>query len=97
MCCPTSSVWAREIGGGYQPLAATVAPEKVADAFRGTKADNVDYLEGIVDEVAVFSVALSEADIKTIMTVGLEKAFAGEIAVSSSCKLNATWAHIKSR
>ncbi len=68
-----------------------------ADPFTMAKsiADNVDYLEGAVDEVAVFSVALSEADIKSIMTVGLSGALAGKIAVSNSGKLVSTWANEK--
>ncbi len=34
------------ISGGYQPLAATVAADKVARAFRGKKEDNVQFLHG---------------------------------------------------
>ncbi len=34
------------ISGGYQPLAATVATDKVAGAFRGRKEDNVTFLHG---------------------------------------------------
>ncbi len=84
-------------GQGPQAISGEVLNNAAGFTMAKSIADNVDYLEGIVDEVAVFSVALSEADIKTIMTVGLEKAYAGDIAVSSSCKLNTTWAEIKSR
>jgi hypothetical protein len=68
-----------------------------ADAFVIAKsiANNVDFLEGIVDDVAVFSVALGETDIKSIMAVGLAKAIAGDSAVSTMSKLASTWAKIK--
>ncbi len=48
----------------------------------------------IIDEVAVFNVALSDNDIGSIMTKGLEKA-TGMTAVSPSSKLTTTWAQIK--
>ena len=46
---------------------------------------------GLIDEVAIFNVVLTEDDIKTIMTKGLE----GISAVSSAGKLATTWAEIK--
>ena len=46
---------------------------------------------GLIDEVAIFNVALTEADIKTIMTKGLE----GLSAVSPSGKLTKIWGDIK--
>jgi hypothetical protein len=49
-------------------------------------------INGIIDEVAVFNVALSENDIGSIMTKGLEFI---TTAVSPSGKLAATWAEIK--
>lgn len=49
-------------------------------------------IDGIIDEVAVFNVALIENDIKSIMTKGLE---AIGTAVSQSGKLTTTWAEIK--
>ena len=52
------------------------------------------YLGGIIDEVAVFNVALSENEIGSVMTNGLEKAL-GLTAVSSSGKLTTTWGDIK--
>jgi hypothetical protein len=59
------------------------------------KPNNVDayYIQGIIDEVAVFNVALTEDDINTIMTRGLEKAF----AVSAVGKLATAWGTIKSQ
>jgi hypothetical protein len=58
-------------------------------------AANVDSFEGIVDEVAVFSVALSVDDIKTIMAIGLANAVSGKVAVSEHGKLISTWASIR--
>ena len=52
------------------------------------------YFKGTLDEVAIFNVALSENDIGSIMTNGLEKAL-GLTAVSPSGKLSTTWAEIK--
>ena len=51
-------------------------------------------INGIIDEVAVFNVALEENDIERIMTVGLEEALGGS-AVSPSGKLTTSWGQIK--
>ena len=48
---------------------------------------------GVVDEVAIFNVALAEEDIKEIMTKGLT----GMTAVSPKEKLSTTWGYIKAR
>jgi hypothetical protein len=50
------------------------------------------HFNGILDEVAIFDVALTVNEIEAIMTQGLEKTF----AVSPSSKLANTWASIKS-
>ena len=47
-----------------------------------------DCFEGLIDEVAIYNVALSLEDIKTSMTPG---------AVSPKSKLTTTWSSIKSR
>ncbi|MBM3236206.1 LamG domain-containing protein [Candidatus Poribacteria bacterium] len=49
---------------------------------------------GIIDEVAIFNVVLTENDIKSIMTNGLERAI-GLTAVSPSGKLATTWGDLK--
>ena len=51
-------------------------------------------VKGIIDEVAIFSVALEEEDINTIMTEGLEEAV-GIKAVEPSGKLALTWGEVK--
>ena len=50
------------------------------------------YFGGIIDEVAIFNVALSEKDLSSIMTRGLE---AISSAVSPSENLSTTWGDIK--
>jgi hypothetical protein len=49
---------------------------------------------GVMDEVAVFNVALTVDEIKEIMNEGLEKAL-GITAVFSSAKLTTTWGSVK--
>lgn len=49
---------------------------------------------GIIDEVAIFNVALTEDSIKSIMTKGLEKIVISD--VSPSGNLSTTWGQIKS-
>ena len=53
-----------------------------------------DPFPGILDEVAIFNVALTPDDIQDVMTDGLKKVV-GIAAVSSSSKLTATWSSIK--
>jgi hypothetical protein len=48
-------------------------------------------MNGLIDEVGIFNVALTEDDIKDIMNKGLE----GVTAVSPSGKLTTTWADMK--
>jgi hypothetical protein len=55
-----------------------------------------NYYPGLIDEVAIFSVALTESDIVNIMDHGLEEA-TGIAAVSPADKLTTTWGQLKSR
>lgn len=59
------------------------------------KPNNTDayYIQGIIDEVAVFNVPLTEDDINAIMTRGLEKAS----AVFAAGKLATFWGSIKTQ
>lgn len=82
-------------GTGPQDISGDVLDNAAAFTMAKSIADNVDFFEGIVDEVAVFKIALSEEDIKNIMTSGLAKAIAGENAVSSGGKLSITWSLIR--
>jgi hypothetical protein len=51
-------------------------------------------VSGIIDDIAIFNVALSEEDIQAIMNQGLEKTL-GITAISPSGKLTTTWGDIK--
>lgn len=53
-------------------------------------------LHGMIDDVAISTQALTEDDIKTIMTEGLGEVL-GLLAVSRSGKLTSTWAEIKAK
>ncbi len=53
-------------------------------------------VEGLIDEAAIFSVALEEEDINAIMNEGLEETL-GILAVEPSEKLTLTWGTLKSR
>ncbi len=57
------------------------------------KPNNVEdyHMQGIIDEVGIFNVALTQADINAIMTRGLEDA----LSVSPSSKLATKWGEIK--
>lgn len=52
------------------------------------------YFVGIIDEAAIFNVALSEDDLSTIAEHGLAKALGG-LAVAPTNKLATTWATLK--
>ena len=50
----------------------------------------------LIDDVGLFNIALTEVDIKNIMTDGLVKTL-GLTAVEASAKLSTTWARIKTQ
>ena len=54
------------------------------------------YFKGIVDDVAMFSDTLSEADIKTLMEEGVGKVL-GVAPVEPAGKLATTWGNLKAR
>ena len=73
--------------------AFSVTPNVTDVPFIVGRADNGTYkLQGAVDELALFSVALDDQDIEAIMTGGLRATVA---AVSPSARLSTTWAGIK--
>ena len=73
--------------------------ETVADSYTFTQigigANFLDqwgqYFSGLFDEIAFFSVALTEDDIQTVMTKGLKSA----LAVYPAGKLTTTWGNVK--
>jgi hypothetical protein len=64
------------------------------DALIGRTWEDARFFQGMIDEVAIFSVALSEDDINSIATKGLSKAI-GITAVFSASKIATAWAAIK--
>jgi len=62
----------------------------------GWQQNTSELIDGILDEVAIFGVAITEDDMKNLMTKGIEKAI-GITPVESSGKLSATWADIKAQ
>jgi hypothetical protein len=57
----------------------------------GAEPDRNDWFTGLVDEVAIFNIALIEADIKKIITDGLK----ASTAISSAGKLATTWGQMR--
>ena len=57
------------------------------------RAASGELMNGFVDEVAVFNVALSDADVMQLATDGLQ----GVVSVEPSGKLATTWANLKAR
>jgi len=80
-------------GGGVSAIAEN--PLTIAESFGAAEAfGNAEIFNGIIDEVAVFNVVLTEDDINNIMTKGLGAA-TGIVAVEPSDKFAVTWASIK--
>jgi len=73
------------------PFTATPNVTDVPVIMGRTPTDTYKYF-GLIDEVAIFNAALSEDDINTIMTKGLQNSVA---AVSPKTKLATTWGNIK--
>jgi len=70
-------------------------PGTPAEIWSGSSPEGYTWLTGIVDDVAFFSSALSEDDIKEIMDSGIASYFDVATAVDSSGKLPMTWGDIK--
>lgn len=79
---------------GEQPFAkpdTNTAPVAIGDRM-----DSSQPINGIIDDVGLFSVALSEKDINDIMKKGLGTA-TGVAAIDSVGKLASTWGMVKNR
>ncbi|MBC8233521.1 LamG domain-containing protein [bacterium] len=72
------------------------ADDNTAPVTIGDRLDGSQPINGIIDDVGLFSVALSEKDINDIMTKGLGTA-TGVAPVNSLGKLAFTWGMIKTR
>ncbi|MCD6599567.1 MAG: LamG domain-containing protein [Dehalococcoidia bacterium] len=82
---------------GQSPRAgALVSTPVTAQIGRGEQKDlTANSFNGIIDDVAFFSVVLEEEDIKTLMDQGLKDSFI--TAVDLSGKLATTWGEVKAR
>jgi len=76
-----------------QAHTGSIAPA-VVPFMIGTSAASGEWFKGLIDDVAMFNVALGEADIKALMNQGLKQAVT---AVDTSGKLSTTWAAIKAQ
>ena len=69
------------------------SPDPVPDPLTiGGFISGVDPVGGILDEIGIFNKALSDNDIKNVMTYGLEHFV---LAIETQGKLTTTWAKIK--
>ena len=75
-----SSIYSTKIGGGGILAPAEAGP---------------DFFSGAIDELAIFNVALSLDDIKTLMAEGLESIGLQGKAVEPAGKLSVTWGELK--
>jgi hypothetical protein len=87
-----SQIVSRTDGGGNITFPSSNQPTGIG---RSPARDLLPY-KGIIDDVAVFTQALTKTDVKNIMNQGLERSL-GLSAVLPVGKLAATWANIKTR
>ena len=89
---PTQLYVNGELFGGAGKGPGGGAFSNAANLFRiGSSGTIGEYFNGIIDEVGVFNVALTEDDVKDIMSNGIT----GGTAVSPSGKLATTWSELK--
>lgn len=76
-------------------MAESGSPDKTPGVLRiGVRINGGNPLMGVLDEVGIFNVALTEANLKSIMEQGFERAL-GISAVEPTSKLTTTWGSIK--
>jgi len=81
---------------GQSTRTGALATPVTAQIGRGEQRDlNANAFNGIIDEVAFFSVVLEAGDIQTLMNQGLKESLIA--AVDLSGKLTTTWAGVKTR
>ena len=86
-----------EFKGQSTRTGALVSTPVTAQIGRGEQTNlTANSFNGIIDDVAIFSVVLEEGDVLTLMNQGL-KVSLGLAAVDLSGKLTTTWANIKAR
>jgi hypothetical protein len=83
--------------GADKPVANLVLSDASTDlSIGGNTLKGAYYFNGLIDEVAIFNVALEQEDIQDIMDKGLERA-SGLTAVFPAGKFSVTWGRIKSQ
>jgi hypothetical protein len=82
----THNLTGKVSGTQFSSIGAQGGPNGPFDGFHN----------GLIDDVALFNVALSDQDLQTLMNKGLKESL-GIAAVVLSGKLTATWADIKTR
>ena len=83
------------VDGELEASNAAAGPFKTGPKYIGSRDDKQEAFTGLIDELAFFNVALSEADVKAIADSGLSVAL-GFAAVSPQAKLATAWAKLKS-
>ncbi|MFC1719173.1 LamG domain-containing protein [Candidatus Poribacteria bacterium] len=76
---------------GSIPVSGDINENAATSVWIGKKANESVFLNGIMDEIAILNVGISEAQLKTYMEGGIT------IAVEPSGKLAASWGEIKSQ
>ena len=82
---------------GIEKRTANITTDAIsteANVTIGRQSNSMFYFNGIIDEVAIFNVALGVEDIQTLMNKGLKESL-NPSAVESSGKLASTWAALR--
>ena len=77
---------------GSQDTTGKINENDKAPVWIGKKANENIWLNGVMDDLAIFNVGLTAAEINTYMNDGL---LAVTTAVSASNRLTTTWGYIK--
>jgi hypothetical protein len=94
---PTELYVNGELFGGAGKGPGGGVSSSAANLFRiGTSLLGSEFFNGSIDEVAIFNVVLAAADMKSLMTKGLNSTF-GITAVEASGKLATSWASLKAQ
>ena len=82
------------VDGELEASNPAAGPFKAGPKFIGSRDDKQEAFTGLIDEIAFFNAALSEADVKAIADGGLSVAL-GFAAVFPQAKLTTAWAKLK--
>ncbi len=71
------------------PVSGDINENAATSVWIGKKANEAIFLDGVLDEIAIFNVGITEAQLKTFMEEGIN------VAVEPSGKLAVSWGKIK--